>query len=225
MPMNSDAMHGATATMIESGFVPVYHHDDPGTAVAITAALLDGGATALEFTDRSPGALDAFRSIARELAGSRTDVYLGVGSIIDPETALRYIEAGASFVVGPGIDEATAASCAHADIPYIPGTGTVTEVMRARQLGAEIIKVFPGGAVGGPDYVRAVLAPCPWARLMPTGGVDVTEESLRTWFEAGVACVGLGSKLVSSDIVEAKAWNQLTERVRSVASTVASIRG
>src|SRR4030042_3115551 len=106
-----------------------------------------------------------------------------------------YIGAGANFVVGPMLSPEVARLCNRRKVAYMPGCGSVTEISQAEELGVEIVKAFPGAEVGGPGFVKGVLAPMPWTRIMPTGGVDATEESIRAWFRAGVACVGIGSTL------------------------------
>ena len=120
-----------------------------------------------------------------------------MGSIVDAPTAALYIGAGANFVVGPVLDEETAYLCNARKIPYCPGCGSATEIHRAHRLGVEICKIFPGGEVGGPAFARAVRGPMPFAEIMPTGGVEPTEASLTAWFGAGVACVGMGSALIT----------------------------
>ena len=135
-----------------------------------------------------------------------------------------YISAGASFIVGPVTNPDVAKVCNRRKVGYIPGCGTASEISEAEELGVEIVKIFPGSAVGGPGFVKDVLAPMPWSSIMPTGGVDITEESLRPWFEAGVFAVGLGSKLVSSDILESGDWDRLEQRSRDVVVLIKSIR-
>ncbi len=150
---------------------------------------------------------------------------MGVGSIIDAPTAALYIAHGANFVVGPMLNADIARLCNRRKIAYMPGCGSVSEISQAEELGVEIVKVFPGTAVGGPEFVRDVLAPMPWTRIMPTGGVDATEESLGAWFKAGVAAVGMGSKLIRKDLVAARDYAAITETVRSVLAIIARLKG
>jgi len=139
----------------------------------------------------------------------------GVGSIFDPYTAALYINNGTNFVVGPVLNPEIAKLCNRRRIPYSPGCGTPSEISQAEEIGCEIIKIFPGGILGGPDFVRSVLAPSPWSKLMPTGGVDITKESLEGWFKAGVVAVGIGSKLIKKDLVASKNWEGITQNVKS----------
>jgi 2-dehydro-3-deoxyphosphogluconate aldolase/(4S)-4-hydroxy-2-oxoglutarate aldolase len=210
--------------MKEIGLIPVFYQPDPKTAVDIAAACADGGATCLEFTNRGDRAIRVFEELTRWRDQNRPEVILGVGSIVDAPTAAMYIAAGADFVVGPLLDEDTARLCNSRKIPYCPGCGSVTEIHRAHLLGVEICKVFPGGQVGGPDFVKAVRGPCPWAELMPTGGVSPTKESLSAWFNAGTACVGMGSKLITKALVEAKDYAGITMAVRNALQLIKEIR-
>jgi 2-dehydro-3-deoxyphosphogluconate aldolase/(4S)-4-hydroxy-2-oxoglutarate aldolase len=141
------------------------------------------------------------------------DIILGVGSVVDEPTAALYIAYSANFVVGPILNEAVARLCNRRKVAYIPGCGSASEISYAEELGVEIVKVFPGSSVGGPGFVKSVLGPCPWTRIMPTGGVDATPESIRTWFEAGVACVGIGSKLIRKDLVAAANWEEVSRQL------------
>ena len=149
---------------------------------------------------------------------------MGVGSIADAPTAALYIANGANFVVGPLLNEEVARLCNRRKIAYSPGCGSVTEIGQAEELGVEIVKVFPGSEVGGPAFVKSVLGPCPWTRIMPTGGVDATRESLESWVKAGVAAVGAGSKLITKELVDAKDWDGLAEKVAQSVQWIKEIR-
>lgn len=210
--------------MVEIGLVPVFHHGDLETARSIVDALSRGGARVIEFTNRGDHAFETFSELERFCAAEYPDVILGAGTVADEPTAGTYINLGANFIVGPSIDDGVASVCNRRKVAYLPGTASPTEIVRAHELGSEIVKVFPGGTVGGPAYVKAVLGPYPWSLLMPTGGVDTTEESLTTWFEAGVACVGIGSKLVSKDIVELADWEALRQRTADAIATISRLQ-
>jgi 2-dehydro-3-deoxyphosphogluconate aldolase/(4S)-4-hydroxy-2-oxoglutarate aldolase len=211
-------------SMIGVGLVPVFHHEDINTAKAIVGALARGGARAIEFTNRADHAFETFSELERYCSSDHPEVILGVGSVIDEITAGTYINLGANFVVGPSLDRRVAEVCNRRKVAYSPGCASPTEITLAHELGCEIVKVFPGGLVGGPAFVRAVHGPCPWTLIMPTGGVDITNDSLTDWFAAGVACVGIGSKLVSRDLVEAENWETLEQRTAGVISTISSLR-
>lgn len=211
-------------TMIETGLVPVFHHATSDVAAEISGALARGGARVIEFTNRGDHAVEVFSDLERHCRSEHPDVILGAGSVVDAATAGLYINLGANFVVGPALNAEVARLCNRRKVAYSPGCGTATEISRAEELGCEIVKIFPGDLVGGPAFVKALRGPCPWTSLMPTGGVDITEESLAAWFEAGVACVGIGSKLVSVDIVAAQDWELLERRVAATLALIERCR-
>lgn len=211
-------------TMIDIGLVPIFHNSDAATGKQIIGALARGGARVVEFTNRGDQAIDVFSELERFCAADHPDVILGAGSIVDGPTAAAYINAGASFVVSPALDRTVAETCNRRKIAHVPGCATTTEIVGAHELGCEIVKVFPGGLVGGPAFVKAVRGPIPSASLMPTGGVDVTEESLAGWFDAGVPCVGIGSKLVSKDLIESADWDTMARRTSDVIQTISGLR-
>jgi len=122
----------------------------------------------------------------------------------------RYIASGANFVVGPILNPEVARLCNRRKIAYSPGCGTASEIAQAEELGVEIVKIFPGGLVGGPEFVKSVMAPCPWTRIMPTGGVETTKESVTAWIKAGTAALGIGSNLITKDRVAQGKWDELT---------------
>ncbi len=206
------------------GLIPVFYHPDIDVVKNIVAACADGGACAIEFTNRGDRAVDVFKQLAAWRDEVRSDLILGVGSICDAPTAALYINAGADFVVGPVLDEETAVVCNARKIPYCPGCGTATEIQQAHRLGVEICKIFPGAQVGGPAFVKAVKGPMPWTELMPTGGVAPTTESLTEWFSAGIVCAGIGSKLITKEILTAKDYATLTQTIKTTIQTIAQIR-
>jgi 2-dehydro-3-deoxyphosphogluconate aldolase/(4S)-4-hydroxy-2-oxoglutarate aldolase len=203
-------------TIIESGLVPVFYQADVEVAKKVVQSCAAGGARAVEFTNRGDFAPDIFKQLSQYVGRELPGIALGVGSIVDAPTAAIYIAYGADFVVGPVLNEEVARLCNRRKIAYSPGCGSASEISRAEELGVEIVKVFPGSSVGGPGFARSVLGPCPWTRIMPTGGVAATEESIRSWFEAGVSCVGMGSKLIRKDLVAAGKWDEITATVRRV---------
>ena len=211
-------------TIVETGLVPVFYHPDVDVAKNIAVACASGGARVVEFTNRGDFAPEVFKELSLYLAQEHPDVILGVGSVVDAPTAALYIACGANFVVGPLLNSEIARLCNRRKVAYSPGCGSASEISEAEELGVEIVKVFPGTSVGGPAFVRSVLGPCPWTSIMPTGGVDATEESIRTWFGAGVACVGIGSKLVSKDWVAAGNWAAITTQVRDVLAWIQEAR-
>jgi len=212
-------------TMIELGLVPVFYNPDLEVAKQIVAACRAGGARVVEFTNRGDFAFQVYSALARHVAEVEPDVILGVGSVVDAPTAALYISAGANFVVGPLLNPEIARLCNRRKVAYSPGCGSVSEISEAEELGVEIVKVFPGMQVGGPAFVKAVRGPMPWTRIMPTGGVDATQESIRAWFEAGAACVGMGSKLIRKDLVAAGDFEAISNKVAQVLAWIKDVRG
>jgi len=211
--------------MKQTGLVPVFYDADFETAKNIVNACADGGAKVIEFTNRGDRAINVFTRLAEYRDKERPDCILGVGSVCDAPTAAMYIAAGADFVVGPLLDEDTAKLCNSRKIPYSPGCGSVTEIHKAHILGVEIVKIFPGDSVGGANFVKAVRAPCPWTEIMPTGGISPTKESLSEWFGAGIVCAGMGSKLITKELVAAKDWAGITKKVKDTIQLIKQVRG
>ena len=210
--------------IMELGLVPVFYHQDLEVATKIVAACAAGGAKVVEFTNRGDLAYQVFAELVRHFAEEDPSIILGIGSVIDPGTAALYISTGANFVVGPVLNPDVAKVCNRRKVPYSPGCGSASEISEAEELGVEICKIFPGSQVGGPAFVKAVRGPCPWTRIMPTGGVDATEESIKGWFKAGVSCVGMGSRLVRKDLVAAGNWEEITRKVRQVLEWIREAR-
>jgi 2-dehydro-3-deoxyphosphogluconate aldolase/(4S)-4-hydroxy-2-oxoglutarate aldolase len=222
--MVADRMTVLTA-MIDQGVIPVFYHPDVEVCTKVIQACADGGAKCIEFTNRGEFAAHVFFEVTRHFAKADPSVIMGVGSVVDAPTAGIFIANGAKFVVGPLTNPDVAKLCNRRKIPYSPGCGSATEIGYAEELGCEIVKVFPGGSVGGPEFVKAMLGPCPWTRIMPTGGVDATEESLTKWFKAGVACVGIGSNLITKELLAAKDYSGVEKKVRETIALIRKIRG
>jgi 2-dehydro-3-deoxyphosphogluconate aldolase/(4S)-4-hydroxy-2-oxoglutarate aldolase len=212
-------------TIVDTGLVPVFYNADVEVAKKVMQVCAAGGARVVEFTNRGDFAPEVFKELSRYGEREFPEIILGVGSVIDEPTAAMYISYGANFVVGPVLNEAVARLCNRRKVAYSPGCGSASEISYAEELGVEIVKIFPGSSVGGPGFVKSLLGPCPWTRIMPTGGVDATEESIKAWFEAGVACVGMGSKLIRKDLVAAGDWAEITAKIRQVLQWIREARG
>jgi 2-dehydro-3-deoxyphosphogluconate aldolase / (4S)-4-hydroxy-2-oxoglutarate aldolase len=213
------------STMIDQGVIPVFFHSDTEVCKNVIQACANGGAKCIEFTNRGDFAPQIFLDVARHFAKADKSVIMGVGSVVDAPTAGIYIGNGANFVVGPMTNPEVAKLCNRRCIPYSPGCGTATEVSDAHELGCEIVKIFPGSCVGGPDFVSNIRGPMPWTKLMPTGGVDPTEESLTKWFKAGIVACGIGSKLVTKELLDAKDYVGIEKKVRETIQLIRKIRG
>jgi 2-dehydro-3-deoxyphosphogluconate aldolase/(4S)-4-hydroxy-2-oxoglutarate aldolase len=196
--------------MTESGLVPVFYHKEIEVAKKVAMAVAKGGARLLEFTNRGDFAWQVFTDLNKWAAKEIPGLMLGVGSVIDPGTASLYINNGAEFVVGPVLNADIAKACNRRKVAYMPGCGSASEVSYAEELGCEICKIFPGGEVGGPSFVKSILGPMPWSLLMPTGGVDRTKESIEKWFKAGVVSVGIGSNLITKEILSSGDFETLS---------------
>ncbi|MDE6271031.1 MAG: bifunctional 4-hydroxy-2-oxoglutarate aldolase/2-dehydro-3-deoxy-phosphogluconate aldolase [Muribaculaceae bacterium] len=197
--------------------VPVFYNKDVEVAKAVVKACYEGGVRAFEFTNRGDFAHEIFRDLVKWAAAECPELALGVGSVVDPATAALYMQLGACFVVGPLFNAEVARVCNRRQVPYTPGCGSVTEVGAAQEAGCELCKVFPGDVLG-PKFVKGLLAPMPWSKLMVTGGVEPTAENLSSWFKAGVFCVGMGSKLFPKERIAAADWQYITDKCREALS-------
>jgi 2-dehydro-3-deoxyphosphogluconate aldolase / (4S)-4-hydroxy-2-oxoglutarate aldolase len=221
--MTHDRM-SVLAAMMKQGVIPVFYHSDPEVCIPVIQACVNAGAPCIEFTNRGDFAAHTFLEIARHFASRDPRVIMGVGSIVDAPTAGLFIANGAKFVVGPVLNPEVARVCNRRMVPYSPGCGSASEISDAQELGCEIVKVFPGSQVGGPEFVKAVLGPMPWTRIMPTGGVDPDEASLKAWFGAGIVAAGMGSKLITQSLLDARDWAGIEARVRQTVELIESIR-
>ena len=210
--------------MKETGMIPVFYHAQAETAKQVLKACYDGGVRVFEFTNRGDFAHEVFGELNKWAAKELPDMILGVGSVVDAGTASLYIQLGANFVVSPVLKEEMAIVCNRRKIAWSPGCGSLNDISRAEELGAEIVKIFPGSSVGGPKFVAAVKGPCPWTSIMPTGGVEPTVENLKAWFDAGVTCVGMGSNLFPKDVIAAKDWEKITEKCQNVLEIIKNVR-
>jgi len=199
--------------MGQTGMVPVFYHKDAAVAKQVVKACYEGGVRAFEFTNRGDFAHEVFAEVVKYAAKECPELALGVGSVVDAATAALYIQLGACFVVGPLFNPDVARVCNRRLVPYTPGCGTVSEVGAAQELGCDLCKVFPGDVLG-PKFVKGLMAPMPWSKLMVTGGVEPTKENLTAWFKAGVYCVGMGSKLFPKEVVAAEDWPAITAKCK-----------
>ena len=209
--------------MKESGMVPLFYHPDIEVAKSVLKACYDGGARLMEFTNRGDFALEIFTDLIKYALAELPGMILGVGSVTDAAAASQYMLAGANFVVTPVFREDIAIVCNRCKVLWSPGCGSLTEIATAEEMGCELVKLFPGSTYG-PGFVKAIKGPQPWTSIMPTGGVSTEEENLRGWFDAGVTCVGMGSKLISKEILANKDYNALETEVRSVLELIRKIR-
>lgn len=207
--------------MESSGVVPLFFHKDIQTAKKALKACYDGGGRILEFTNRGEFAHEVFAKLVKYARRDLPEMKIGVGSVLDSETTALFLQAGADFIVSPILDEGMARICNRQNVLWSPGCGTLTEVIRGNELGAEIVKVFPGSQLG-PGFINAVTGPCPWLKLMPTGGVS--PDNLSSWFEAGATCVGMGSKLMRKDLLQNEEFNALSTHISETLELAQSLK-
>jgi 2-dehydro-3-deoxyphosphogluconate aldolase / (4S)-4-hydroxy-2-oxoglutarate aldolase len=210
--------------MKETGLVPVFYNADAEVCKRVVKACYDGGVRLFEFTNRGDFATLIFAELNKWAQQECPEMIMGVDSVINEGTAAMYIALGANFIVSPLVDEATARVCNKRKIAWSPGCGTVTEIGRAHELGAEVVKIFPGSEVGGPGFVKAVKGPMPWTSIMPTGGVSPTEENLKAWFQAGVTCVGMGSKLFPKEVLANENCSYITQKCEEALKIIKKIK-
>jgi 2-dehydro-3-deoxyphosphogluconate aldolase/(4S)-4-hydroxy-2-oxoglutarate aldolase len=210
--------------MRETGIIPVFYHKDPTVCRNVIKSCYEAGVRVFEFTNRGDYAHELFGELNKWAEKEVPSMIMGAGSIVDAGTTALYIQLGANFIVSPLLNPEMAKVCNRRKILWSPGCGSLTEINLAEELGAEIVKIFPGLATGGPDFVKAIKGPCPWTSIMPTGGVEPTLENLNEWFEAGVTCVGIGSNLITRELIQKKDWDSLTKRVSAALKIVRMFR-
>ena len=210
-------------TMKEIGMIPLFFNNDIELSKKVLKACYDGGAKLLEFTARGDFAHEVFGDLIKYTVKELPGMIMGVGSVSDAAQASLFMSLGANFVVTPLLREDIATVCNRRKVLWSAGCGSLTEIARAEELGCEIVKLFPGD-IYGPQFVKSVKGPQPWTSIMPTGGVSPTEENLKGWFDAGVTCVGMGSKLISKDIIANEDFAKLEMNVRKVLAIIKSLR-
>jgi 2-dehydro-3-deoxyphosphogluconate aldolase / (4S)-4-hydroxy-2-oxoglutarate aldolase len=209
--------------MKETGIVPVFYSSEIEVSKKIVKACYDGGIRAFEFTNRGEFAHEVFGELVKYAAKECPAMIMGIGSIVDAPTAALYIQLGANFIVGPLFNPEVAKVANRRLVPYAPGCGTVSEVGFAQEMGCDLCKVFPGDVLGT-GFVKGLKAPMPWSNLMVTGGVKPEEANLKSWFDAGVTCVGMGSNLFPAEMIKAQDWAGITKLCSDALAIVVKIR-
>lgn len=210
--------------MKATGVVPVFFHADLETSKNVLKACYDGGIRVFEFVNRGDFAHEIFGQLNKYALQELPGMILGAGSIVEAATAALYIQLGANFIVSPLLNEDMAKTCNRRGVAWSPGCGTISEINKAQELGAEVVKLFPASEIGGPSFVKAVKGPMPWTNIMPTGGVDTSEANLKGWFSAGVTCVGMGSNLFPKELLEKGDFAGLTAKVKELMTTINKVR-
>lgn len=207
----------------EQGILPLYFYKDTEVSLQVLKALYNAGIRTVEYTNRGEAALQNFKKM-RELCDTELkDMYLGIGTIKNGGMAQTFIDAGADFIICPGLVEDVATVCDKHNMLWVPGCMTPTEIIRAETLGAKMIKLFPGNILG-PEFMSAIKALFPDLLFMPTGGVDLDKDNIAKWLKAGVCAVGMGSKLVSKQLLEEKNYSKIEELAKQALDILKSLK-
>jgi len=209
--------------MEEQGMVPLFYHADTEVCKQVVKACYEGGSRVLEFTNRGVFAHEVFAALSKYCRQELPGMALGVGSVTDAATASLYMLNGASFIVTPAMRTDIAVVCNRRKIPFMPGCGSLTEIGLAEELGCDIVKLFPG-SVYGPNFIKSIKGPQPWTKVMPTGGVSPTRENLESWFSAGAVCVGMGSKLLSKELIKDEKFDAIKDKVSETLALISEIK-
>jgi len=210
--------------MHDTGMVPVFFNNDLDICKNVVKACYEGGVRVFEFTNRGDFAHEVFGELNKWAAKVCPKMILGAGTVIDAPTASLYMQLGANFIVGPNFVPEVAMACNRRLVPYSPGCGSVTEISNAQAAGCDVTKVFPAGNVGGPSFVKNVLAPLRWSNIMVTGAVSPEEENLSAWIKSGVLCVGMGSKLFPKEEIASGNWKAITDKCIEALGYIAKAR-
>jgi 2-dehydro-3-deoxyphosphogluconate aldolase/(4S)-4-hydroxy-2-oxoglutarate aldolase len=196
--------HQVITEMHNSGMIPLFYDPDIEISKNIVAH-------------------EVFRELIRFVNESLPGMIIGVGSVTDAASASHYLMNGANFIVTPVFREDIAIVCNRRKVLWSPGCGSLTEIAKAEEMGAEIVKLFPGN-IYGPEFVKAIKGPQPWTSIMPTGGVTTEKENLKAWFDAGVSCVGLGSKLISKELVKNQDYDQISNTIKKTLALIQTLK-
>ncbi len=205
------------------GMLPLYFYKDTEVTLSVLRSLYNAGVRTVEYTNRGEAALKNFREMKKVCDSELQGMYLGVGTIKNAEAAQAFIDAGADYIISPGLVEDAARVADKNDMLWVPGCMTPTEIIKAEQLGAKLVKLFPGNLLG-PGFLSAIKELFPNLLFMPTGGVDLSKENIGGWFKAGVCAVGMGSKLISKELLEQKDYAKIQSLTTEVMNTINSLK-
>ena len=212
-----------TDAIIQQGMLPLYFNSSDEVSLDVLKAIYRAGVKAVEYTNRGDAALANFKKMVVLRNAEMPGLLLGVGTIKNMQHAKDYMAAGADFLVSPGFVPEVAAYCVSNDIFYAPGCMTPSEIIAAENAGIKFIKLFPGNMLG-PEFLTTIKDIFPKLLFMPTGGVDTTKENIEGWFKAGVCAVGMGSKLISKKLMEAKDYGTIESETKKVLELIGSIK-
>lgn len=202
--------------------VPVFYHKDLQTSIEVVNAAYNGGVRTFEFVNRGDNAIDIFKELINQ-KDRWPDLEIGIGTIYDLPTAKDFIDLGAAFVVSPCLVEEIATYCTKKDIAYIPGVATIKEAFTANQLGCQMIKIFPANVIGS-AFAKALSSVLSELAIMPTGGIEPSQQGLKEWFDAGVNCVGMGSQLFDKNKISNKDYVGLSNDIAIAVKTANSVK-
>jgi 2-dehydro-3-deoxyphosphogluconate aldolase/(4S)-4-hydroxy-2-oxoglutarate aldolase len=207
----------------EQGILPLYFNKDEETSVQLLRSLYSAGIRAVEYTNRGEAALNNFKAMRKVVDSELEGMYLGIGTIKDGNMAQTFIDAGADYIICPGLVESVAEVADKHDLLWVPGCMTPSEIIKAETLGAKMVKLFPGNILG-PGFMSAIKELFPNLLFMPTGGVELDKANIEGWFKSGVCAVGMGSKLVSKDVMENKKYAELIDSTKEALEIIKSLR-
>jgi len=211
------------ALIPQQGILPLYFYKDTQVSIDLLKALYSAGIRSVEYTNRGEAALQNFKAMRKVCDEELKDMYLGVGTIKNGEAAKTFIDAGCDYIISPGLVESVAKVADESDMLWIPGCMTPSEVIAAENLGAKMIKLFPGNIIGM-AFMQAIKELFPGLLFMPTGGVDITKENIEGWFKAGVCAVGMGSKLVTKSIMDNRQYDELVAATKDVLAIISDVK-
>lgn len=212
-----------TETIIEQGMLPLYYNEEENVTIEILRAIYRAGIKAVEYTSRGESAYKNFAKMVEVRNAEMPDLLLGIGTIKTLDQAKAYLAVGADFFISPGFVPEVAAYLIPKDILYSPGCMTPSEIMTAEKAGVSFVKLFPGNVLG-PDFLSGIKDIFPNLKFMPTGGVDTTSENIKAWFNAGVSAVGMGSKLISKQLMANKDYATIEAETKRVLNSIKTIK-
>jgi 2-dehydro-3-deoxyphosphogluconate aldolase/(4S)-4-hydroxy-2-oxoglutarate aldolase len=207
----------------KQGILPLYFYKDTTVSIEVLKALYAAGIRAVEYTNRGEAALHNFKEMRKVCDSELKGMYLGIGTIKNGEMAQTFIDAGTDYIICPGLVDSVAAVADKNKMLWVPGCMTPSEIIKAETLGAKMIKLFPGNILG-PGFLSAIKEIFPGLLFMPTGGVELDKENIAGWYKAGVCAVGMGSKLITKQLLETKDYTQITAATKEVLAIIQSIK-
>jgi 2-dehydro-3-deoxyphosphogluconate aldolase/(4S)-4-hydroxy-2-oxoglutarate aldolase len=211
-----------TNAIVNQGILPLYYNDDETVTIDILKSLYKAGIRAVEYTSRGESALSNFKKMIEIRNAEMPEMLLGIGTIKNLQQAEEYYKVGADFFISPGFVAEVAKFLIPKDLLYSPGCMTPTEIITAEAAGVTFVKLFPGNALGA-EFMSAIKDVFHNLKFMPTGGVDTTKENIESWFKAGVSAVGMGSKLISKDLMAAKDYSTIENKTKKVLEIIQTI--